>query len=450
MTDCSCGSDNHGATTDGQADRLPDSNPLVKAAKIAGQAKRSGSRTGVWKMKGRLAVKRVVEGIPVWGTEVDPGALAQIKRCATVFERVAMMADHHKGHGVPIGGVVAHPELVSPGAVGYDIACGNKAVRLDASESDVDVARVMNEIASTISFGVGRKNEERVDHDLFDDPAWSIKGGKGWQLAALRDMARSQLGTVGSGNHYVDLFADELGRLWVGVHFGSRGLGHKITTHFLTALGSSDSMDAAPEVVEAGSALGSDYLAAMHLAGRYAYAGRDWVCERVARIVGAAIVEEVHNHHNFTWREEHDGRALWVTRKGATPAGPGQRGFVGGSMGETSVILEGVDSPDSAPAMASTVHGAGRVMGRMEAKGKRDRHTGEWKRKPKVTEEAMLEWVNGAGVQLRGGGVDESPHCYKRLDEVLACHAESIRVIHTLRPLGVAMAGANEFDPYKD
>ena len=115
----------------------------------------------------------------------------------------------------------------------------------------------------------------------------------------------------------------------------------------------------------------------MHLAGAYAYAGRDWVCQRVARILGADILEEVHNHHNFAWRERHEGEELWVVRKGATPAFPGQKGFVGGTMGEKSVILEGVENESAKHSLYSTVHGAGRVMGRMEAKGKTDRKTGE-------------------------------------------------------------------------
>ena len=114
----------------------------------------------------------------------------------------------------------------------------------------------------------------------------------------------------------------------------------------------------------------------MQLGGVYAYAGRDWVCSRVARLLGAAIEEEVHNHHNFAWLEEHDGKQLWVYRKGATPAFPGQRGFVGGTMGEQSVILEGVDSAESKTSLYSTVHGAGRVMGRKQAAGVIDRKTG--------------------------------------------------------------------------
>ena len=141
---------------------------------------------------------------------------------------------------------------------------------------------------------------------------------------------------------------------------------------------------------------------------------------------------------------------MWVVRKGATPGFPGQKGFVGGSMGDISVIIEGVEHEDAAHTLYSTVHGAGRLMGRMEAKGKVDRKTGEVKRAGKVTPAMMREWVAREQVKLRGAGVDESPHCYKRLHEVLAAQGNTIRILHTLTPLGVAMAGADEFDPYKD
>jgi len=362
-----------------------------------------------------------IEGIAVWGDPVDEGAFSQIKTCAATATHAALMADHHKGYAVPIGGVLAYEDSISPSGVGYDIGCGNKAVLTDAHADDVraNIGVIMDDIFRTISFGVGRKNEdERVDHALFDDPAWSLRA-----VSPLKEMARQQLGTVGSGNHYVDLFADESDRIWIGVHFGSRGLGHKTATFFLNAGGATDGMDVPPLVIEADSALGADYLACMELAGRYAYAGRDWVCDRVRRILGATVLEEVHNHHNFAWREAHDGRDLWVVRKGATPAFPGQRGFVGGSMGDISVIVEGIENQWAAASLYSTVHGAGRVMGRMEAKGKFDRKTGECKRPGKVTQSMMDEWVSHEGVTLRGAGLDESPHCYKRLPEVLEQHA---------------------------
>ena len=398
-----------------------------------------------------------IDTIPVWGKYED-NTLEQAKVCARSADRFALMADGHLGYGVPIGGVLAAASRISPTAVGFDIACGNKAVLLDmpGSELRANIHRIMDDIWNTLSFGVGRKNNERNSDSPFiteTHPGWDTEAAK-----PLRQKAHAQLGTIGSGNHYVDLFTDEQDRAWVGVHFGSRGLGHGIATWFLKAAGATDGMMVDPVYFEAESDLGAQYIAAMQLGGEYAYAGRDWVCSRVARLLGAEIVEEIHNHHNFAWHEEHDGRMLWVCRKGATPAFPGQRGFVGGTMGEISVILEGV-SPDEMDestrdaqraSMFSTVHGAGRVMGRKQAAGVFDRKTGAMKREGLVKPEMMNEWLQRSNVVLRGGGLDESPHCYKRLPEVVAEQGGTVRVLHTLTPVGVAMAGANEFDPYKD
>lgn len=399
---------------------------------------------------GELVSPRDFKPKALYGTPIDPDSLAQLERCLGDERAVygALMADHHKGYAVPIGGVIAYQEAISPSGVGFDIACGNKAIRTDADWQDVrrNIAAIMDDVWRQISFGVGRKNEERVDHELFDDDAWKLP-----MLAPLKELARAQLGTVGSGNHYVDIFEDSRQRIWVGVHFGSRGLGHKTATWFLEKAGAKDGMDVDACVLDEKSNLGAEYIEAMRLAGRYAYAGRDWVAGKVAAILGASIVEEVHNHHNFAWREEHAGLGpVWVVRKGATPAAPGQKGFVGGSMGEESVILEGIESPESARSLYSTVHGAGRVMGRMEAKGKVDRKTGAVLRPGKVSVEMMRDWVRESGVELRGAGVDESPHCYKRLPEVLAAQGDTIRILERLKPIGVAMAGADEFDPYKD
>jgi tRNA-splicing ligase RtcB len=386
-----------------------------------------------------------IEGIPVWGEPVDEQALVQIKRCSTSAVKVALMADHHQGYAVPIGGVVAYNSQISPSGVGYDIACGNKAVRLDmpAIELKRKINKIMDDIYSKLSFGIGQINNIRVEHELFeDDDAWHI-----FPCSNHKQLAQNQLGTVGSGNHYVDLFVDELERVWIGVHFGSRGLGHKIASHFIKAGGGKDGIHVDPVLLDEHSDLGEQYLACMKLAGRYAYAGRDWVCEKVARILKASIVEEVHNHHNYAWQEEHDGKKLWVVRKGATPAFPGQKGFVGGSMGDISVILEGVESDESREALYSTVHGAGRVMSRTQAAGKpkKGKRTGG-----SISREMMDRWVRDKHVTLRGAGTDESPHCYKRLPEVLGYHAPSVRILHTLTPVGVAMAGEDVFDPYKD
>ncbi len=382
--------------------------------------------------------------------EHDEATIAQIERCVEAGgERAVLCADGHKGYAQPIGGVVAYTDKISLSGVGFDIACGNLAIRTDATRAQVAPAmeEIMNEVVRDISFGIGQKSKTRIDHELFDDPAWELL-----PMRDLKQTAAQQLGTVGGGNHYVDIFADEDDRIWVGVHFGSRGLGHKTATHFLKAAGGKDGMDVPPTVVEEASPLGEDYIAGMTLAGRYAYAGREAVARHVVRgILRASIDEEVHNHHNFAWREEHDGRQYWVVRKGATPAFPGQKGFIGGSMGDDAVIIEGVDSRTSREALFSTVHGAGRIMSRTAAKGKFVKIAGKRIRKDGlVRHDEMMKWIADKGVVLRGGDLDEAPQAYRRLPDVLAAHSGTIRILHTLTPLGVAMAGRDIVDPYKD
>ena len=387
--------------------------------------------------------------IKIFG-EHDGATIRQIETCvAAGGERGVLCADGHKGYAQPIGGVVAYKDKISLSGVGFDIACGNLAILTDARREQIasKIDKIMDDIVRDISFGIGRKSKTRVGHELFDDPAWQLR-----PIGDLKEMARDQLGTVGGGNHYVDLFADEQDRIWVGVHFGSRGLGHKTATHFLKLAGGREGMDVPPTVLDDDSEIGHDYLAGMHLAGRYAYAGREAVARHVAgAILGAKILKEVHNHHNFAWREKHDGEEYWVVRKGATPAFPGQRGFVGGSMGDEAVIIEGVDSPTSREALFSTIHGAGRIMSRTAAKGRFEKvGKKRIRREGLVRHDEMMKWIADKGVVLRGGDLDEAPQAYRRLPDVLAAHTGTIRVLHTLRPLGVAMAGRDIVDPYKD
>jgi tRNA-splicing ligase RtcB len=379
----------------------------------------------------------------------DEATVQQMETCLETGSAVAgvLCADGHLGYNHPIGGVVGYEDHISISGVGYDIACGNKAVRLDTRYEDIAgrTSTLLRDIARTISFGLGRANDERVDDPLFESDLWAAAGVKD-----LRKTAREQLGTVGGGNHYVDLFHDDEGFVWIGVHFGSRGLGHKITTKYLQAAGASGNMLAPPALLRADSPAGEGYLAGIELGGLYAYAGRDWVTEKVRSIIGGAVTDEVHNHHNFVWRERHGGRDLWVVRKGATPAFPGQRGFVGGSMGDDAVILRGLPGPESARALHSTVHGAGRVMSRTEAKGKVDRKSGRMLKAPRVDAGEMRDWLTRRGVTLLGGDLDEAPQAYRRLPEVLAEHAGTIQVEHVLHPFAVVMAGPGDVDPYKD
>src|SRR5947207_6149021 len=312
--------------------------------------------------------------------DVDARSLEQLERCMAAGDAAfgVLCADHHPGYSQPIGGGIAYEGYVSPSGVGYDIGCGNKAVQTVLTRADVDavggVDTVMREITSRISFGMGVPATERVDHAVLD----KIRHAEFAPQRKLAQLAESQLGTVGSGNHYVNVMEDEKGWIWVGVHFGSRGFGHKTASGFLAlaqglafdAKAHEGEMDSPPVLFPIESELGEAYIAAMALAGEYAYAGRDVVVSKVLEILGTEAVYEVHNHHNFAWREEHFGRTYWVVRKGCTPARPGQEGFVGGSMGDESVILEGVESTDATESLFSTVHGAGRVMSRTKAAGR--------------------------------------------------------------------------------
>jgi len=202
-------------------------------------------------------------------------------------------------------------------------------------------------------------------------------------------------------------------------------------------------MDAPPALLRLDSDAGQEYIAAMNLACEYAYAGRDVVVDRVLEILAARATHAVHNNHNYAARETHAGEAWWVVRKGCTPAFPGQQGFVGSTMGEPSVILEGTDTDAARAAFFSTVHGAGRRMSRTQARGKKGR--------PGLIDyDRVRADLRARGIELRGGAADEAPDAYKRLDQVLAEHGDSIRVLHRLTPIGVAMAGPDIHDPFKD
>ena len=395
----------------------------------------------------------------IFGTHEEK-TLQQLRDVATRAERVALMADGHLGYIMPIGGVAAYREQVSVVGVGFDIACGNAAIRTDRRlehYTRADLEHLADEIQRTISFGMGRNNradDAPTHHPLFEHPAWDALPGK-HERDGLRAKARNQLGTVGSGNHYVDVFADERGDIWVGVHFGSRGLGHTVASGFLALSQGKQWGERVPEaeaLLSLAQPLGHDYWHLMTLAGEYAYAGREWVARKVVEILGGDEMELVHNHHNFAWKETHHGTEYVVVRKGATPAFPGQKGFVGGSMGDNAVIIEGArrDSERQRASLYSTVHGAGRVMSRTAARGKVNRKTGAVISPGKVTWDMLNDWVGGKGVVLRGGGLDESPHAYRRLPDVLAAQGDTVTVLHTLTPLIVVMAGEKEFDPYKD
>jgi tRNA-splicing ligase RtcB (3'-phosphate/5'-hydroxy nucleic acid ligase) len=397
----------------------------------------------------------------IFGTH-DEKTIAQLREVGTRAERVALMADGHVGYVMPIGGVAAYRDKVSVVGVGFDIACGNAAIMTDRTINDYsrpELEQIATQIQRSISFGIGLSNRSKDAPNadaILGDPAWSALPSDA-KTSELKEKARQQLGTVGSGNHYVDVFSDELGRIWVGVHFGSRGFGHTIASGFLALSQNQRWGTRVPEretLLDLATPIGDAYWSLMQLGGQYAYAGREWVARKVVSILGGKELDLVHNHHNFAWKEKQGGENLVVVRKGATPAFPGQRGFVGGSMGDNAVILEGsTAAPEqSEAALWSTVHGAGRVMSRTEARGKKK----GWGPKArivspgKVSWEMVNEWLGPRGIILRGGGLDEAPQAYRRLPDVLAAQGDTVKVLHTLQPIIVVMAGENEYDPYKD
>ncbi len=395
--------------------------------------------------------------ITIFGADIiDRAAIEQLERCVGPDDIGVLNADAHHGYRHPIGGAVAYRDKISLSGVGFDIACGNKAVRTNIMATDVDIPRVMDEIVRRIAFGVGRTNKKPIDHPVLE----RIAHAEFKPQRSLYHLAAEQLGTVGGGNHYVDLFRDDDGWLWVAVHFGSRGFGYRTTMGFIALWQGSSfddrvregSMDAPPILFDATSELGQDYLTALELAGEYAYAGRDIVVQTVLDILGAQATYSVHNHHNFLWREQHFGQQWWVVRKGCTPAFPGQASFIGSTMGDIAVIVEGIDSEQSRKALYTTVHGAGRTMSRTQAAGKRIWRRGRWVQQSPglVNFEQVKQHLRAKGIELRGGGADEAPQCYKPLQEVLRRHQGTIRILWTLYPLGVAMAGEHDFDPYKD
>jgi tRNA-splicing ligase RtcB len=438
----------------------------------------------------------------VFGDPVDEGALRQINTVLEDERAVAgaLMADHHLGYSMPIGGVVAYEGAISPSGVGFDIACGNKAVRLDVQRSELgDLKPWMRQIQKNVAFGIGRKNETPVDDILFESSTWSdlmVHTDTPSIVTDLREKAIGQLGTVGSGNHYVDLLEDEEGFLWIACHFGSRGLGHTLATWFLAVAQGGKLGDRMPEreepaVLDTNDWTGGLYIRAMELAGQYAYAGRDAVITQVRSLLGNPNVTfEVHNHHNYAWLED----GLWVVRKGATPLTL-EPAFIGGSMGDVSVIVQG--APDKSlegghigvediGALESAPHGAGRVMSRTAAAGKLRKmwQCGNWNcdfppertqggqsgypsnhcprcgqplRKGRMRDPstAAVNWdevrgkLNERGVVVLGSGADEAPEVYKDLLTVIGLHS-NIEILHTLQPQGVVMAGSDTFDPYKD
>jgi tRNA-splicing ligase RtcB len=377
----------------------------------------------------------------VWGEGLEPGAVDQMKNAARLPVAVsgALMPDAHQGYGLPIGGVLATENAVIPYAVGVDIACRMKLSLLDIPVSDMKrlndtLVRALNR--ETV-FGTGGQHKKPLQHDVLDED-WSVTP----VTQRVLDKARAQLGTSGSGNHFVEFGVLTLDRDEMGVaagqylailsHSGSRGAGATIADHY-SRLARDLHPELPPELrylawLDLNTQAGQEYWAAMNLMGKYAHANHDLIHQRVARAVGGKVLAGVENHHNFAWKETHGGRELIVHRKGATPAGRGVPGVIPGSMASPGFVVRGKGKPES---LESASHGAGRRMSRTAAREKY-----RWNHIKPMLEEA--------GVQLLSAGIDENPHAYKDINEVMKQQADLVDVIARFDPKIVKMAEGGE------
>jgi tRNA-splicing ligase RtcB len=377
----------------------------------------------------------------IWGEGLEETAVDQIRQAARlpIAVRGALMPDAHLGYGLPIGGVLATENAIIPYAVGVDIACRMKLSVLDIPASDMK--RLNDQLVRTLqretNFGTGGEWKKPLQHDVLDED-WNVTP----VTARVFDKARRQLGTSGSGNHFVEfgtltLEKPELG-LEAGVylavlsHSGSRGSG-AIVADFYSRLAMDRHPELPPELrrlawLDMDRAEGQEYFAAMNLMGNYAAANHAMIHRNVSKALGAKVIAGVENHHNFAWKEVHDGKEVYVHRKGATPAGAGVLGVIPGSMASPGFVVRG---KGSAPSLNSAAHGAGRVMSRTAAREKfRWNHI-----KP------MLE---DRGVQLLSAGIDENPFVYKDIHAVMAAQADLVDVIAQFDPKIVRMADAGE------
>jgi len=380
----------------------------------------------------------------IWGREgIDAGAIEQMNAAAHLPIAVAgaLMPDAHIGYGLPIGGVLATRGAVIPYAVGVDIAC---RMRLSVYEMSPHIlgqqkGKFENTLRDQTRFGAGKvwERHERKAHDVLDDPDWNAFG----LLRKLRYKAEEQLGTSGSGNHFVEWGelelnerSDDLGLdaghyLALLSHSGSRGVGFKIAGEYSRHAGALHPQlsDRVRHLawLDLDSEAGEEYWLAMELAGRFAAANHFVVHHEVARAAGLKEIASVENHHNFAWKETlADGEEAIVHRKGATPAGQGVLGVIPGSMADAGYVVRGRGSIAS---LNSASHGAGRKMGRKAAIGA-------------ITKSQRDRYLAERGVKTLGGGLDEAPQAYKNIEEVIAAQRDLVDVLARFNPRIVMMA----------
>ncbi len=380
-----------------------------------------------------------------WGQGLEHEAVMQMEKACLLPVAVAgaLMPDAHVGYGLPIGGVLATENAVIPYAVGVDIACRMKMTVLDIPARDLErhQDRLTRAIEAETRFGVGSTFKTRRHHEVMDTD-WNVSP----VTKQNKDRAWSQLGTSGSGNHFVEfgLFTAH-GRIdhlepgtYVALlsHSGSRGTGAAVCDYY-SKIAFSQFPDLPSELkrlawLSLDSQEGQEYWAAMELMGRYAAANHAMIHKHVAENLGAEVLLDLENHHNFAWKEKHviNGveQEVVVHRKGATPAGEGVLGIIPGSMASPGFVVSGKGNPES---LNSASHGAGRVMSRSQA-----HKTFNWK--------DVKAFLRQQGVTLISAGLDEVPMVYKNIREVMAAQSDLVTVLGQFDPKLVKMAPAGE------
>jgi tRNA-splicing ligase RtcB len=401
----------------------------------------------------RVATKLREKALPygVWGKQyIDEASYEQMNNAMRLPISVAgaLMPDAHVGYGLPIGGVLATEDAVIPYAVGVDIACRMMLTVYAESPNVLNIPNsakykhLYNSLIENTIFGAGGSgmHEGNIEHTLLDAGNWSATK----LLRDLRKTAIHQIGTSGTGNHFVEWGvvtienADnplglEPGK-YLGLlsHSGSRGVGYQIAEYY-----SKLAMSLMPDLDEAVRHLawlsldeeaGQEYWHAMHLAGQFASANHHIIHERVARGAGLTPIASIENHHNFAWREvvkiDGEKREVIVHRKGATPAGKGMLGVIPGTMADTGYLVEGKGEPKS---LQSASHGGGRAMSRRQAK-------------KTISPQEQKKYLKEHGVTLIGGGLDEAPQAYKRIEKVIQAQHDLVDIVGTFQPRLVRMA----------
>ena len=400
---------------------------------------------GLKPIKAWVTVNEHNTGFPDWDRfdvpDIEDAALRQAKNLARLpfiaGEGVALMPDVHMGVGASVGTVIATERALIPAAVGVDIGCGMNAVRLSLKAIDLpeSLKAIRNQIERDIPLGPGGNHAyERRDHDAVNKVlpdlgvvAW--EGGLG-DIVKLKEKAASQLGSLGSGNHFIELCVDENDDVWVMLHSGSRGIGNMIGSYFIDKAKElcemwhvqlpDNNLAYLPEASDACS----DYIFAVGWAQNYALENRRVMMNAVIAALRRHIPKEftitqeaINCHHNYVEKENHFGRNMWITRKGAIRARGGDLGIIPGSMGQRSYIVRGKGNKDS---YCSCSHGAGRAMSRAEAK-----------RRFSLAD--LAAQTDGVECRKDAEVLDEIPGAYKRLDVVMANQTDLVEVVHTLK-----------------